>query len=237
MEIGTLKIKTPKTQGRRSRSGSGGGRGPGKGGGGGGDDRPNDGAGIPFESFDLSSHKIRIVTWFLLMVVLMTFAGVIAAYIMISTNGVAEWTPFKLPVQLWVSTALIMASSITYAVSHSARRAGNHAKARTFLLATTVLGGVFISSQILAWLELVRRGYYLQSNPYAGFFYFMTFLHALHVLGGIVALGYALLRTWEPARSEQEVERRLEVSKAVGNYWHFMDGLWLVIVLMLGFWK
>ena len=96
---------------------------------------------------------------------------------------------------------------------------------------------MFISSQLLAWVELVQRGVYMASNPYAGFFYILTAVHALHVFGGILVLGYILLRTWNPTFSDQELEKRQAISSSVGLYWHFMDGLWIVLFVLLGFWK
>ena len=63
---------------------------------------------------------------------------------------------------------------------------------RNGLTATAVLGAAFISSQLLAWLELSERGLYFAGNPYAGFFYILTAVHALHVLGGVIALGLLL---------------------------------------------
>ena len=184
-----------------------------------------------------SFEKIRLVTWFILLVVLMTFAGLIAAYVVVSTNGVLEWNPFKLPPQIWISTAILLASSVTYGVSHRCRKAGKFEPAKRWLIATVVLGGVFVASQLMTWIALYRAGYYLQSNPYAGFFYFITVLHAVHVIGGICALGYAVMNTWEPADSDEELGRRMSVSRSVGEYWHFMDALWVVLILMLGFWK
>jgi cytochrome c oxidase subunit 3 len=209
--------------------------------GGGGGDRGGGGRSPkgmpPFESMERSFEKVRLVTWFILLVVLMTFAGLIAAYVVVSTNGVIEWNPFKLPVQVWISTAMLIASSATYAVSHRLRVSGRHGAAKNWLLGTTVLGAMFIASQLVTWIALYRAGYYLQSNPYAGFFYFITVLHAIHVLGGICALGLAVTRTWTPPESAEEASRRISVSKSVGEYWHFMDALWIVLVLMLGFWK
>lgn len=184
-----------------------------------------------------ASSKFGITTLFLLLVVLMTFGGLIGAYIVISTNGVLEWKPFNLPFQVWISTALIIASSVTYKISQNYLISENQQKAKNFLLATTVLGAAFISSQILLWLSLVKRGVYVQSNPYAGFFYILTAVHALHVVGGIAALGYVVLRTWNPTDSEAEMAQRKIVSGAVGWYWQLMDALWIALVLLLGFWK
>lgn len=179
----------------------------------------------------------RIFTIFLLGVVLMTFGGLMAAYVVISSNGVLEWKPFAMPIQVWISTAIILASSFAYHIANSAIKQEKQEKAKKWLLITTVLGGVFISSQLILWFALYRQGFYMQSNPYAGFFYILTAVHALHVLGGICALGTIVLRSWIPTKSIEEMERRQNLSNVVGWYWHTMDGLWLILVLLLGFWK
>jgi cytochrome c oxidase subunit 3 len=132
---------------------------------------------------------------------------------------------------------LILASSITYTISQKALNLENQEKAKKWLLATTVFGGMFIASQILSWLELVRRGVYVESNPYAGFFYILTGVHAIHVVGGIAVLSYVVLRTWHKTSSDEELSKRKTISNAVGWYWHFMDALWIVLFLLLGFWK
>lgn len=219
--------------GNKNRGGGGGG------GGGGNDDGANDKRGEEFieEAEPQSPNKLRITMWFLLLVVLMTFGGLISAYIVIATNGVMEWRPFALPIQVWFSTFLILASSFTYKIAQNALNAGNQLKAKKWFLTTTVLGGIFIASQLLAWVELVRRGVYVQSNPYAGFFYILTAVHAVHVIGGIIALGSIVLRTWHKTASNEELTKRQQVANAVAWYWHFMDALWIVLFLLLGFWK
>jgi cytochrome c oxidase subunit III len=225
--------KRPRLSGFGGASGSGGNGGDG-GNSGGGDDGFNN---PPTEAYEKSFSKSKIFTWFLLIVVLMTFGGLIGAYIVISTNGVLEWQPFNLPVQVYFSTAVILMSSVTYTIAQQAIKSNEQQKTKNWLLATTGLGAMFISSQILAWLALVNRGFYTQGNPYAAFFYIMTALHAVHVVGGIIALGYIVLRSWQPSESAREIEKRREISGAVGWYWHFMGGLWLVLLLLLGFWK
>jgi cytochrome c oxidase subunit 3 len=217
---------------RLSRGGSGGGKGN-NGGGDNGHDQPNQDDFVNAGSPD----KARIVTWFLLLAVLMTFGGMIGAYVVIATNGAAEWQPFQLPVQTWISTALIIVSSFTYHVAKVAFFRGDYARTKNYLIATTVLGAAFISSQLLVWLALVNRGFYMKGNPYAGFFYILTAVHAVHVIGGIVALGTVLLRTWEPTESRNELWYRRNLTRSVGWYWHFMGALWIVLFILLGFWK
>ena len=113
----------------------------------------------------------------------------------------------------------------------------NQPLAKKWLIATTVFGAAFISSQILAWVTLTSRGFYVQSNPYAGFFYILTAVHAVHVLGGITALGSVLLRSWYPTSDPSAIAKRITIAQVVGWYWHFMGGLWVVLFILLGFWK
>ncbi len=184
-----------------------------------------------------SSDKFRIGMWFLLLVVLMTFGGLIGTYIVLATNNALEWEAFNLPKQIWVSTFLIIAGSITYLIAQKAIDSDKQIRAKTWFLTTTILGAIFISSQILSWAELARRGVYVASNPYAGFFYILTAVHALHVIGGICALGYIVLRTWNATASEDELATRKSIANVVGWYWHFMGGLWIVLFMLLGFFK
>lgn len=239
MEVGTVEIADQAEELKRRRSGRIGGSSPPNGGGrnrggGGGGDRPDD---DQPDSTTFVPGKSRILTGFLLVVVLMTFGGLSAAYIVIQTNNVAEWRPFALPIQVWISTTLIVLSSVAYHIGKNAIDRNDQPAAKKWLIATTALGAAFISSQILAWIELTARGLYVRGNPYAGFFYILTAVHAVHVLGGIIALGSILLHTWHPTADEAFIARRRTLAQTVGWYWHFMGGIWIVLFILLGFWK
>lgn len=245
MKVGTVETlpKTEEVRTRRRGGSIGGGSGPGKGGGGRGpggngpDPKPpKDDA----ESYDPNAFvpgKSRILTICLLIVVMMTFGGLMSAYIVIATNGVAEWRPFSLPIQVWISTFLLLASSVTYHFGWKRLDGGDRESSKRWFIATTVLGALFISSQLLAWVEMRSRGFYLSGNPYSGFFYILTGIHAVHVLGGIIALSSVLLRVWYPTRNENLVLKRRTVAQVVGWYWHFMDGVWVLLFILLGYWK
>ncbi len=181
--------------------------------------------------------KSKYIAWFLLMAVGMTFAGLLGAYLMIAANRDVEWKPFDLPIQIWISTAIILASSATYSLAKRGVDSGSFLGPRKWLIVTTALGGLFISSQLVLWVELVNRGYYMRGNPYAGFFYLLTAAHAVHVAGGVAALASILLASWYPARNDKDLLRRRQLARSVGWYWHFMGGLWVVLFLLLGFWK
>jgi cytochrome c oxidase subunit 3 len=244
MDVGTAEIiddtvptkRRPKSvSGGPPKSNGGGGRDPG--GGGSDGDKPDDDQETSSQTDGFVPGKSRILTGFLLVIVLMTFGGLVAAYVVIATNNVAEWRPFDLPVPVWISTVLILLSSITYHLGKMSVDRVDQPSAKKWFIATTVLGASFISSQILAWLALSRSGLYVQGNPYAGFFYILTMVHAVHVLGGIAALGSILLRTWRPARIGAESTRSRTMAQVIGWYWHLIGALWLVLLFLLGYWK
>ena len=236
MNIGTIDAMVNEAEIRRRRAGITGGNGPNGNsghGGNGGDGYDNDGDRLEL----FVPNKARVFTWFLLIVVLMTFGGLCAAYIVTATNKAVEWHPFDLPIQVWISTSIIIISSLVYHRGKVALDNFDQPRARRWLTATSALGSTFISSQLLAWLELNQRGLYFSGNPYAGFFYILTAVHALHVLGGIVALGSVVIGTWHEIYSEARWKRLQSLGEVVGWYWHFMGGVWLVLFILLGFWK
>lgn len=245
MKVGVIEpvVEEAPLKKKRSRRSGGGSNRPGGNNGGGKDDNGGGSSGGGFNQpnqddiEEKTPDKAKVVTWFLLLVVLMTFGGLIGAYVVISTNNVAEWRPFDLPIQVWISTAIIIISSVVYEIARRAIYANDHPKLRKYLIATTVLGAAFISSQLLAWLALVNRGLYMSGNPYAGFFYILTGIHAIHILGGIAALGATILRTAAPTEYGPELEYRRNLARSVGWYWHFMGAIWIALFVLLGFWK
>jgi len=243
MEIGTIDSITDSREIRRRRPnlttgfGSGSGRGGSNGGGGNGGGGGDDNSGNDQRTDLGSSSKAKVLTTFLLVVVLMTFGGLSAAYVVTATNKAIEWRPFDLPIQVWISTFIIIVSSFVYRRAEKALDVGDQQTGRKWLVATAVFGASFISSQLLAWIELSQRGLYFSGNPYAGFFYILTGVHALHVLGGVIALGAIILHSWQPIPSEAAWERVRSLAQSVGWYWHFMGGVWLVLFVLLGFWQ
>ena len=133
------------------------------------------------------------------------------------------WVPVALPHTLWLSTAIILASSVTFEGARRAYRRGSHPAAARLLVVTACLGAGFLASQLSAWLNLVHRGYYLAQNPYSSFFYMFTGLHAAHLIGGLIALFVVVL-----GRSP-----RRESVDAVAFYWHFLGALWMALFVIL----
>jgi len=142
-----------------------------------------------------------------------------------------------MPKVLWLSTTLLIASSFTIEWSRRSLKRNHNPAYGRWLINTLVLGVGFVVSQLVAWRQLVKQGVYLAANPYNSFFYLFTAAHGLHVLGGLCALAYLVVRT-RTARNTIDGELRLQgAADAVTIYWHFMDALWIALFMLLMFWK
>jgi cytochrome c oxidase subunit 3 len=168
--------------------------------------------------------------------VAMLFLGLTSAYIVREQLG-GDFAEIDMPPLLLLNTALLIGSSLALEKSRRAlcAVAGQVAVSRlydTWLMTTLALGALFLLGQVVAWQQLSAQGIYLSTNPHSSFFYTMTGLHGLHLLGGVVALGYLAVR--RGSLPLLPLKRRTE---AVAIYWHFMDGLWVYLLLLLFVWK
>jgi cytochrome c oxidase subunit III len=152
-------------------------------------------------------------------------------------SGRNDWYPLLMPRVLFLSTVLILVSSVTLEI---ARRKLKHslqdAYAR-YVLLTVLLGLVFLASQVSAWRQLAAQGIYLASHPHSSFFYLLTGAHAVHLLGGLLALAILWLRSRRNVTERVAKAKRQATADAVTIYWHFMDGLWIYLFLLLFLWR
>jgi cytochrome c oxidase subunit 3 len=174
--------------------------------------------------------------WVALAGVLMMFTALTSAYI-VRANTSNDWRPIAMPRLLWLSTGLILLSSFSIEVARRTLKSGNTGGYRRWLLFTVLLGLGFLATQLLAWRQLVAQGIYISKNPHSGFFYVLTGAHGVHLLGGILALDYLLLRSWRKAYEQHGAAKRQAVANAVALYWHFMLGLWIYLFLLLFLWR
>jgi cytochrome c oxidase subunit 3 len=206
----------------------------------GGPQPPNGGGGGGHRAMrDSAPQQYRIGMWLTLSAVLMMFAALSSAYVFRSTRMQQSWQAFSVPAMLWASTALILLSSATIEVARRSLKRGAQAGYRRWLVASLGLGLGFLVAQLLAWRGLVGQGIYLATNPHSSFFYLLTGLHAVHLCGGILGLGYLLFRARRGAGAEARdaaARQRARVD-AVGLYWHFMDGLWVYLFALLFLWR
>lgn len=164
----------------------------------------------------------KIALWTLCFSILAFFATLIFAYIWRSRTP-PYWDSIQIPKILWLSTALIVVSSMTFEAARRFYRRGEWRIASRFLLLTATVGAAFVASQLTAWRKLIEQGAYLMENPHGSFFYLFTGLHAIHLIGGMVALFYVVLGR----------NRRRELVDVVAYYWHFLSILWFALFAVL----
>jgi cytochrome c oxidase subunit III len=178
--------------------------------------------------------KYRIGMWVGLASILMLFMALTSAYILRKTRGLNEvhdWVPLELPGLLWVTTAVLIASSLSIEVARRALRRNDYKRFNNWILLTTVLGALFLIGQFVAWRKLAAQGIYVNTNPHSSFFYLLTSLHGIHLLGGLIALAYV---TTAAFRLRIGFKRRNTV-EVTALYWHFMDALWIYLFALLFF--
>lgn len=187
---------------------------------------------------DDDPQRYRIGMWVALAAIMMMFAALTSAYVFrVGTTG---WNAIVLPRLLWLSTALIVTSSVTFELARRSLKHDDRTSYRRWLVVSLALGIGFLLSQLLAWRGLVGQGIYMPTSPHSSFFYLLTGLHGLHLLGGILGLSYLLFRAMRGSRAltyKQHAVKGRAVTDAVGMYWHFMDGLWVYLFVLLFFWR
>ena len=159
--------------------------------------------------------------------ILMFFTALVSAYIVRKGMPNSGWVPLPaMPRILWLNTVILIASSAALLRSRARFRANDEAGFRRWWGAATVLGVFFLAGQVIAWRQLAASGVYLATNASSSFFYLFTAAHGLHLAGGIVVLTWVLMRP--PRRLTQGT-----ATEVAAMYWHFMDGVWVFLFLLL----
>ncbi|HVH70195.1 MAG TPA: cytochrome c oxidase subunit 3, partial [Candidatus Dormibacteraeota bacterium] len=143
-------------------------------------------------------------------------------------HGSKVWVAVELPKILWLNTAILLGSSFALERARLRLSLGDLGGFRKLWLLTTVMGFLFVAGQLVAWRQLVTEGVYIASNQASSFFYIFTGAHGVHLLGGVAALLFVLLRNFE--KSQISVSLAAEITS---YYWHFMDGLWIFLFVLL----
>lgn len=203
--------------------------------------RPEDGGrGGKEQPPNLPEGSYRLAMLFALASIGMLFLGFTSAYIVRQGLG-GDWQPLDPPAILWANTLVLLGSSVTLHRSRTLLRREAIREGVRWLSLTMVLGLLFLVGQYGAWRQLVAQGVYLNTNPHSSFFYLLTAAHGVHVLGGILGLGYITLRGWRWRLILMGTPDRLKhydaLVGAAALYWHFMDGLWVYLFILLFLWR
>lgn len=162
----------------------------------------------------------------------MLFAASIVAYYAVRVPAAGAWGEGlpSLPQLLWGSTAVLLLSSATMHAALLGARAGAQGRLRWGMYLTDALGLVFLILQVISWRELyVRAGAPALETLYGMTFYFLTVIHALHVIGGLVPLAITSVKAQRGRYGPDEHEGVLMCSM----YWHFLDVVWLILFAVL----
>ena len=182
-------------------------------------------------ALDYSPAPSSTAIWVVLFAITMMFAAFSSA-LFVRKGSSLDWRTFALPSILYFNTFLLLASSVTLEISR--RRVATfmggpktdvESPAR-WLYITLLLGLLFVAGQYVAWSQLRAEGLYLATNPSSSFFYVLTATHALHVLGGLGGLIYVIRKLSKSALRRSQLV-------ATARYWHFMDVLWVYLLLLL----
>jgi cytochrome c oxidase subunit III len=198
-------------------------------GGEGGDDNSGDGRrGVPGAGL--------LAMRFLLLSISMLFVTIGVAYYE-RAKAPAHWQHIQVPPLLWLSTALILASTWTLELARGAFERKNSFRYARWLELTVAIGVAFLASQVFALRQLAAQGIYLPRNPHSSLFYVLTGVHGVHLLGGVVALMYLLIKaTVRPEIVLFDFRRQRGRAAVTALYWHFLAGIWLCLFIGLLIW-
>ena len=184
---------------------------------------------------DLNSLSVLTVT-VVLATVTMTFGAIIAVFL-IRSQAPRFWGRISVPRLLWVTTAILLASSATLEAArrHLLRR--DQPGFFRLITWTTALGLIFLVGQIASCFQILRSGVVLANNPHSWFIFLFTGLHALHILVGLGGLAYLVFRTREPASGPKYQMNTRVIANGVSIFWHYLDFLWIVLFTLLLTWR
>ncbi len=170
-------------------------------------------------------HPHKFTLWVALGSIIMMFAGLTSAYVV--KRDQPGWTTFSIPKAFWYSTAVILVSSLTVQMALRSFKEREMLRYRNLLTTTAVLGIVFLLLQWTGFREIWHTGITLRGSGGGQFLYVIAGLHAVHVLGGIIALLVMLARAYvSQIRSYNSIPVEL-----MSTYWHFVDLLWIYLFI------
>jgi cytochrome c oxidase subunit 3 len=162
----------------------------------------------------------------------MTFSAFLSAVIVRRGLG-TDWRHVPLPAIFFWNTGVLLLSSVVLDAARRQLRHGSRVAFNWLWLGGTVLGAGFLAGQVIGWEQLVSQGFHLQQgNISSSFFYILTWAHATHAIGGLIALVYVTIQAF---RFQMGPAKRTAVTVSV-VFWHFLDVLWLGLMALFLAW-
>ncbi len=175
----------------------------------------------------ISTDPAKIGLWTFLAVVTSLFALFLSAYLMRMKLG--DWRPLAEPNLLWLNTAILALASVAFQLAKGAASRGQLLTVKVGLIVGGACTTLFLLGQLVAWQQLNASGYFMTGNPANAFFYLLTALHGLHLLGGMWVWGRTTTRVLTSADVESV---RLSVELCT-VYWHYLLVVWIGLFALL----
>ncbi len=181
-----------------------------------------------------SGEPVRTGVWVALAGIGMMFAAFTSALFVREGSSSTDWHHLAVPGILYLNSLVLVASSFTLEIARRRAAAFGRGLASDksvplrWLYATLALGLLFVAGQYQAWLGLRAQGLFLASNPNSSFFYVLTGVHVVHVLGGLGGLLYVINKLRRPVFA-----LRRSTMDSASYYWHFMGGLWIYLLFVI----
>lgn len=175
----------------------------------------------------ISMNPKKFALWIFMATIVMLFAAFTSAYIVRQSEG--NWLNFQLPSIFYFSTAILVLSSGTMHWAYLSAKRDNLSMVKLAIGTTLLLGLVFLFTQYSGWGNLVEQGVYFVGNPSGSFFYILTGLHGLHIVSGLFFLLVLLYSTI----NYNVHSKKMLLIEMGASYWHFLDILWLYLLIFL----
>jgi cytochrome c oxidase subunit 3 len=188
----------------------------------------------PEERLEIRKKTAKPLLWLGIVSIVMLFAGLTSAYVVSKgTADEAVWFNFQMPGFFWISSGVILLSSLTMNMALTAVKKNDQERMRIMLMLTGILGFAFCVTQYLGWGQLVDQKIFLveKINNAGKYLYFISGLHLLHLFGGLISLSVTITNA---SRSRYSPENYLGL-QLCAIYWHFLDILWIYLCLFFWF--
>lgn len=172
-------------------------------------------------------NPVKLIVWLFIISIIMFFAAFTSAYLVRRAEG--NWVEFDIPMIFYISTFVLILSSVSMHLSVKAAKQDKISRLRTLIAFTTGAGILFLVLQVIGWLQLQNSGVYVKGNPAESFYYILTGSHFFHIISGLGVLLYAFYSTFKNKINKDNTDQ-IEIC---ATYWHFLDVLWVYIFIFL----
>lgn len=173
-------------------------------------------------------NPLKFALWIGMASIMMMFGALTSAYLVRRAGG--NWLEFSVPTIFYISTLVLLLSSISLHIGYANYKKRNMTLYQGGVIGAFILGCTFLILQYQGWVELFSIGIDLKGNPSGSFLYVITGIHGLHILGGLAALVVSIINAFTLKKFTEKRKINIELTL---QYWHFVDILWVYLLVFL----